>query len=259
MLKTVVKTIIVSFALASVLLTLSVLYLNLTQVVTPLVEVTTPVMGAPATSVNVPTKTKLIKRLTLNPLRTLYLDNVVSSVSVEPIITRLKELDTTNEPVYLLINSPGGSVFDGYQLVSQMEGMQAPVYTVCTKMCASMAAIIHQYGKKRYMIDRAYLMFHPATGGIEGQVPNMISRLSTIQNTMNRTNRYIASRSSVPLDEFEKKLAYENWVEGEDAVANHMADGLVIIANLPNEAAGPADLFGQAREVIEIRNFQWNF
>ena len=33
----------------------------------------------------------------------------------------------------------------------------------------ALAAIIHQYGHKRYQVDRSELMFHPASGGVEGE------------------------------------------------------------------------------------------
>ena len=46
------------------------------------------------------------------------------------------------EPIYLYINSPGGSVHSGEVLINVMRHIKAPVYTICVGMAASMAAVI---------------------------------------------------------------------------------------------------------------------
>lgn len=178
---------------------------------------------------------KSILRLSPSPSRVVYLDSQVDQRSAASTISKLKLLDTSTEPVFLLINSPGGEVLSGMQIISQMEGMQAPVYTVCTKICASMAAFIHQYGTKRYALDRSFLMFHPAAGGAEGQLPNMLSLLGTLQRSLDKMNTYISTRSHMPLETFERKLAYQLWTDGEDSFTDGFVDSLVVLTTVPNE------------------------
>lgn len=189
---------------------------------------------APTTTANTVGK-KTVLRLTPNASRVVYLDTQVVPFSASSVINQLKKLDTSKEPIYLMINSPGGSVFDGMQIITQMEGMQAPVYTVCTLLCASMAAFIHQYGVKRYVLDRSFLMFHPGSGGIQGQIPNMLSMLGSVQNTVDKMNNYIVSRSKLTAEEFQRRLSYEMWIDGEDSVKSGLADSLAVILDVPNE------------------------
>ena len=102
----------------------------------------------------------------------------------------ITETAKKGSPIYLLIDSPGGSVITGASVVSAIEAAQVPVYTVCLQLCASMAAIIHQYGSQRLMVDRSFLMFHNARGGFEGSFPQILSQFNTI-------NRFEIGRAHV--------------------------------------------------------------
>ena len=90
-------------------------------------------------------------------------------------------LGSSPEPMYVFIDSPGGSVLSGAQIISAIQAAKGPVNTLCVGICASMAAMIHQFGTNRLVLDRSFLMFHPASGGAEGEVDKMYSRLTTIR------------------------------------------------------------------------------
>jgi len=173
-------------------------------------------------------KTKSILRYSSN--RIVYLNSQVDYYSMKEATESLKKLEQeSNEPIFLWIDSPGGSVIDGATLISQMEASKAPVYTVCARLCASMGAMIHSYGHKRYALDRALLMYHPATGGVQGQVPNMISVLKTIQRYIDKMNFNVINRSGGKLtrEDFENLVAYEIWIDSEDALDKGLLDSIV--------------------------------
>lgn len=174
-------------------------------------------------------KKKLIHTLSLNPDRTLSIFGEVnySTESLAADITRLSK--KSKEPIVILIDSPGGSVFSGEKVVSAMEASRADVYTVCVGMCASMAAIIHQYGTKRLATDRSVLMFHDASGMLGGRVSEMLSLLSLIKRKLEKTNHYIANRAKMPYAEFIALEANNFWIDSEDAMEKNLVDDLVVI------------------------------
>lgn len=132
-------------------------------------------------------------------------------------------------PVYLLINSPGGSVLDGARILSAMEAAKSPVYTVCLQLCASMAAIIHQYGTERYMVDRSILMFHPASGSLSGNVFEMQSRLNWILRYTNKADVYIANRVGITVEQFKAQFDNEIWIDAEDSLNRKFTDKIVSV------------------------------
>lgn len=147
---------------------------------------------------------------------------------MQTLTQEMKRLESiSKDPIWLLIDSPGGSVIDGATLISQMESSKAPVFTVCTRVCASMAAMIHSYGTKRFSTDRALLMYHPAAGSASGQVNNMVSLLKTITRFVDKLNANVIKRSKINKDEFDKLVAYELWIDSEDALEKGLIDSIV--------------------------------
>lgn len=225
------KTILLS-GLAGLLLALLLSNISLSKneltndsktIATPAVPVNTNESGA-----SVEVKTKEIKVLKLNPKRTIVIEEQISMLS-ERFADQILELGDDKEPIVILIDSPGGSVFSGEKILSAMEAVKSEIYTVCVGMCASMAAIIHQYGTKRLATDRSVLMFHDAAGMISGRVGEMLSLLNMIKRKIEKANHYIANRSKMSYDELVRLGANNLWIDAEDSLEKGFVDGLVRI------------------------------
>jgi ATP-dependent Clp protease protease subunit len=72
--------------------------------------------------------------------------------------------------IQIWINSPGGVVTDGYNIYSAILKSKTPVDTYCIGAAASIAGVIFEAGRKRYMTDFAWLMFHDPFGGENGSM-----------------------------------------------------------------------------------------
>jgi len=179
-----------------------------------------------------PSKAKNVRVLKLNPKRTLVINEVISQFS-ERFADQILEMGDSPEPIVILIDSPGGSVFSGEKIVSAIESVNSEVYTVCNGLCASMAAIIHQYGTKRFATDRSVLMFHDASGGMMGRVSEMLSFLGLIKRKIEKANHYIANRSKVSYEELVRLEASNFWIDAEDSLEKGFVDGLVRLKNKP--------------------------
>ncbi len=211
-------------------------------------EVQTEVL--PVVPVNTAPKSvnKTVVHMTIPREQVILLLNEIdeSSLSVASEITTKAK---NGKPLFLLINSPGGNVLDGALIVSAMESVNVPVFTVCMQLCASMAAIIHQYGSGRFMVDRSILMFHDAAGGFQGYFPHMKSRMATIDRYVTRFNAHISARSGMSLTDLELNEHTEMWLDGEDSVAKHFADSLVYIDVLVNKS--PVDLQSLIKRTVK--------
>lgn len=175
-------------------------------------------------------KFKQVRLLQLQAEQVLHLSGEVGG-NIDPLISQLNKLnkDRSVKEIYLLIDSPGGSVLDGARFVSAMEASRKPIHTVCTTMCASMAAIIHQYGSKRLMLDRSILMFHDAAGGLQGSIPQMRTRLNFFDRLTTKMDAYIANRAGVDLNQFMVELHSEVWMDAEDSTDKHFNDEIVYV------------------------------
>lgn len=137
--------------------------------------------------------------------------------------------EDTNDPINLIIDSPGGSVFSGAKIIAAIESTRRPVHTICYGMCASMAAMIHQYGTKRYMTKGSVLMFHNASGGVSGEVPKMISRLNMVNLFVKKMDAYVANKSGIDSDTFRTLVKDEIWIDTDDALKLKLHDRIVSV------------------------------
>lgn len=76
-------------------------------------------------------------------------------------INELREMyQDDNEPIKLFINSPGGSVYDGFALIGIMETSPLPVHTYAFGQIMSMALPIFVSGQVRVASKYATFMYH---------------------------------------------------------------------------------------------------
>lgn len=196
------------------------------------VEITSPIAPEQVQQSNNGLKLskKKIRRIELIEENTLFLFGAVEESNSNVLAATITKLDDgSEEPLYLLIDSPGGSVFSGSKVISAIEGSTRPVHTICVGLCASMGAMIHSYGHKRLAVDRTVLMFHPASGGARGPVPNMLSLLGTVDRYVNKMELNVVKRSGMTEIEYSKRVMKDFWVDAEDAKSLNLVDELVVL------------------------------
>lgn len=176
-------------------------------------------------------KTAVTRTLELNDRNTLTLFDEVGTVNSEKIANNIANLNklSTSEPIYLLLDSPGGSVIDGAKVINSIEASRRPVHTVCVTICASMAAVIHSYGHKRLAMNRAILMYHDASGGFRGEFPSIESLFMTIKRYVEKFDANIVKRSKIDKATFEKLKEIDLWIDTEDAMSKGLVDELVFV------------------------------
>lgn len=153
----------------------------------------------------------------------------------QAVADRIVALSRKNKPIYLIIDSPGGSIIHGGAIVAALETSAVPVYTVCLRLCASMAAIIHSYGTFRYMFPRSVLMYHPASGGFQGDFNQIESRYNFFKRYMEKFEIDVAKRANMSISEFNRYRNSEFWMDADDAVKYKFADKIIINEGALNE------------------------
>ena len=171
----------------------------------------------------------IVHRLQINPKRVLVITGEVNS-SIKSLIIRSNILDQDEvSPIYIIIDSPGGSVLDGSAFISALKVLKSPVYTICTGMCASVAAVIHQEGSKRFMTESSILMFHPASSETQGTLELMQNELTLFKTIVHRLEHRVSSRWKISLDEYKQLSQNELWLTSWDALDRGVTDDIVYL------------------------------
>jgi len=89
----------------------------------------------------------------------------IDDIASANICSCLQVFAIMNEPIYMYINSPGGSLYAGYAIIDQMLSCTGPVVTIVRGTAHSMGAMIAAFGTKgyRYATPNSSLMLHSVT------------------------------------------------------------------------------------------------
>lgn len=125
-------------------------------------------------------------------------------------------LDNLNKKrIQVWINSPGGNVSDGYDIYSSIIKTKTKVDTYCTGIAASIAGVIFQAGRKRYMMDYSNLMYHNPYGGSDAK---------TMETLTDSIAQMIASRTGKNIKVIKNLMAKTTYMNSQEALDNGFCD-----------------------------------
>jgi len=105
--------------------------------------------------------------------RIIFIRGEVNDDMSDVVQAQLLYLDSTGESdITFYINSPGGSVQSGLNIVSTMEYIKSDIATCNIGLCASMGSVLLGAGTKgkRSMLKYSKTMLHQSSGGFRGNI-----------------------------------------------------------------------------------------
>lgn len=181
-----------------------------------------------ASSVAVAAETNVV----LTKDNSITINDVFTSDSVAPLIKQAKDLDSripSGDPIYLVINSPGGSIDAGIELIENLSNLKRPVHTI-TVFSASMGFQTVQGLGERLILKNGTLMSHRARGGFQGEFPGQLdTRYSYYLKRVTRLDEQAVKRSGgkLTLASYKSLIADEYWCDGADCVTTGVADKVI--------------------------------
>jgi len=154
--------------------------------------------------------------------------NKMTANFIETEIQKAKDQGYRN--VTFIINSFGGSVYDGLSIVSTIKNSGMRTTAKIEGYCASMAAIIAMTCDRIEMAEHGILMFHnPYIEGVDKMTESEAEAMKKTANSL----LTLASRK-VDRKLLEKLMQKETWLDAEDAKMYGMIDNVYDI-NLLDE------------------------
>lgn len=162
--------------------------------------------------------------------RILFLNTNVESTMANILTAQLLWLDQqSDKPINMYINSPGGSVIDGLQLIDTMNFINAPISTTCLGMAASMGAVILSCGEKgkRFVLPHSRVMIHQVSSGMSGTFSDMKIEFEQTERCKKDIYNILAKNIGKSYEEIEILCDRNNWFIGQEAVDLGIADKVV--------------------------------
>ncbi|MCR5508296.1 MAG: ATP-dependent Clp endopeptidase proteolytic subunit ClpP [Lachnospiraceae bacterium] len=139
------------------------------------------------------------------------------------------EAEDPDKDIHFYINSPGGSVSDGYAIYDTMHYVKCDVATYCMGMAASMGAFLLAGGTKgkRFALPNAEVMIHQPLGGAKGQATEIEIAAKQILRTKANLNRILAENTGKPIEIIAKDTERDNWMTAEEALEYGLIDKII--------------------------------
>lgn len=165
--------------------------------------------------------------------RRILLSQQVDNKSAENIIRKLWYLELTKpgEPILFVINSPGGSVDDGFAIWDQVQMLTSPVKTLVTGLAASMGSILSLCAKKghRFATQQSRIMIHqPMIGGfIQGQATDLDIQAKEMLKTRKKIVQIYSDATGKSYETLDRAIDRDTWMTAEEAKAFGLIDEVV--------------------------------
>lgn len=191
------------------------------------------------------------KQVVLSENNLIVLNEAIMPETMGKVLLKAKQLDAaltaslTNKikektsgkktPLYIFVNSPGGSIQTGLEMMESIKGLGRPVHTV-TMFAASMAWQLVQNFDERYILRNGVMMSHRASGGFSGefggQFPSQIdSRQSLWYSRIREMDEQTVKRTNgkQTMESYQKAYASELWRTGSQSVEEGYSDAVSVV------------------------------
>lgn len=163
--------------------------------------------------------------------RVLFVNGTIESTMANILTAQLLWLDQqSDKPINMYINSPGGSVIDGLQLIDTMNFINAPISTTCLGMAASMGAVILSCGEKgkRFVLPHSRVMIHQASGGFNGKSEDVKTSYEQLLRCQNDIYEILSKNIGLDYKEIEALCSNtDKWFIGQEAIDLGIVDKIV--------------------------------
>lgn len=164
----------------------------------------------------------------LNKHRYILLYDEINNMSSDMVCSKLRAMDILgHKPIYLEINSPGGSVPDGMSIINTIEHIKSKVVTIISGQACSMAALISIVGDKRLVYSNSYWMQH-STSDIIGDYVNYIKdRVKFLSEFEHRTEKMLKTHTKLNNTDILKIRNGELWLNSEQCLIKGVVDEII--------------------------------
>ena len=153
--------------------------------------------------------------------RTILLTGGIDDKQARRVCERLLALSSLgDDPILLVLSSPGGHVESGDMIHDMIKFVPAPVKILGTGWVASAGALIYSAAKKenRYALPNTRFLLHEPRGGVGGQASDVEIQAREIIKMRERLNNIFAKATGQTLAKIKKDTDRDFWMPAEEAV-----------------------------------------
>lgn len=166
--------------------------------------------------------------------RTIIFNREVNESIVETVILPLKEYEQDNiqEPVKLIISTPGGSVSDGLILCNVIDCYKKPLEIYIYGYACSMGTIILCAGNKnpnvtKYCYPFSFGLFHAGYSAIEGESLSVEDQMEFNKKTDGMIRDYVVANTKITKEEYKRNERRQWYLDAQEMKEKGLIDIII--------------------------------
>lgn len=167
-------------------------------------------------------KTKLYSR------RVILIDKEINNTTVNDVVTQFINLELeSNDPITVLINSPGGVIEYGKILVDLFLSSKCEIRTIAIGLSASFAAVLTACGHKRYILKSSRLMLHEPLlmgGGVRGSCTQINETAKQITKVKREIIELLCQVTNKDSKTISKLVGKDTFLSAEESISFGLVD-----------------------------------
>ena len=166
--------------------------------------------------------------------RQIVINDVIDMSILELAILPFMEMDNdgTGKPIEIIINTPGGDIYNGFNFVDQIEKAKCPVTIHVMAVAASMGLLIAMAGKNNPNVKT---VCHPFSTGLlhsgyqcmEGTAHAVRDVFNFGQHYEEKIRQYIISHTKIDEDLYDKVERKEYWMDADEMLRLGIIDEII--------------------------------
>lgn len=178
-------------------------------------------------------------------MKTIRIDGIIGdwNNTTEEFQYRVNELGLEpGEELKVIINSPGGSVFEGFGIYNYLLSLQHKIITEVEGLAASIATLITFAAKKEdtYINHISLFMIHKASTGAHGNSDDLEKQAEILKTIDDTLISVYSARTGKTRKQVEDMLTVETWLGSEDAAKEGFFNKANIINKIDARVAAQA-------------------
>jgi ATP-dependent protease ClpP protease subunit len=144
--------------------------------------------------------------------------NITHGINGTSFAYEMQYLQDNCKKINVRINSVGGSVLDGYSIISAMLNSKVPCDTYIDGLAASISGVIAMCGKKVKMADYGTMMLHNPSGVSDSGI------LALVKDTLTTV---LSNRTKCSVDEMNTMMDAETWLNANQCLGMGLVDEII--------------------------------
>lgn len=135
-------------------------------------------------------------------------------------------VDIKHIPIYLHINSYGGSLYNAYAVVDTIKNLRVPVYSVIDGCAASAGTIISVVCAKRFIGENAYMLIHQLSSRMWGKMNEIEDEYKHLTELTNQLIQLYGKYAKIPKKELIELLKHDLWLAPQTCIKYGLVDDI---------------------------------